>query len=233
MTRTRRLGRPPGVDGADTTKLILDEAERQFASMGYAMTTNKTVADACELTTAALYHYFGTKPDLYAAVSAQVHPSMLAAFQQALADVAPTFRARLKAVLEVSVQLHRSRPSLAGFVMGGPVEARRHPELRQVVDHHFGQVEALVATLVSEARTRGELRANRAVDDVAGMVLSVLHGFAHLAYRDESVEHFERAVGSFEALLDGVLLSDDPTTLGPPTGVSATALRESRAVTAR
>jgi AcrR family transcriptional regulator len=208
MTRTRKLGRPPGVDGADTTRLILDEAERQFASVGYAMTTNKTVADACGLTTAALYHYFGTKPALYAAVSAQVHPSMLATFEQALAETPPTLRARLKAILEASVVLHRDRPSLAGFVMGGPVEARRHPELREVVDHHFGQIETLIEALVAEARAGGELRPERAIDDVAGMVLSVLHGFAHLAYRDDSVERFERVIRSFEALLDGALLTE-------------------------
>jgi AcrR family transcriptional regulator len=204
------LGRPPGVDGSDTSKLILDEAERQFADMGYAMTTNKTVADACGLTTAALYHYFGTKPALYAAVSAQVHPSMLAAFEQTLTDTPPSFRARMKAILDASVQLHHQRPSLAGFVMGGPVEARRHPELRPIVDHHFSRIESLVDTLVADARARGELLVDSATEDVVGMVMSVLHGFAHLAYRDDSVDRFERVVRSFERLLDGVLLRQEP-----------------------
>lgn len=207
MARERKLGRPPGVDGADTVSAILAEAERQFAMSGYARTTNKTIADACGLTTAALYHYFGTKRALYTAVSAHVYPPMLAAFEAKLAE-ASGIRARLRAVLDVSVELNRQRPSLAGFVMGGPVEARRHPELQPVVDHHFGQIEAALGKMVEDAKAAGELVGSIDTDEVVDMILSVMHGFAHHAYRAGSPDRHARVVHAFELLLEGQLLTD-------------------------
>jgi AcrR family transcriptional regulator len=203
------MGRPVGVDGAATRKLILDEAERQFGSVGYATTTTKTIAAACDLTNAAIYHHFGTKISLYEATSAAVHPPMLEAFELALRDVSG-FRARLKAILDTAIELNRMRPSLAGFVMGGPVEARRHPELRPVVDHHFSQIEGLVSKLVDDARSAGEISAEASTEDTVAMLLSVLHGFAHLAYRATSVEQHDRAIRTFEQLLDGRLFTSAP-----------------------
>lgn len=202
----RQLGRPPGVDGAATRDLILAEAERQFASRGYATTTNKTIGEACGLTNAAIYHYFGTKVRLYEATSVHVYPPILAAFEDALADVTG-FRPRLKAILDTAMALNRHRPSLAGFVMGGPVEAHRHPELQPVVDHHFSQIEALVGKLVDDARSAGEISGSAATEDTVAMLLSVMHGFAHLAYRAGSAEHHDRAIRTFEQLLDGALLT--------------------------
>lgn len=207
MAKARKLGRPRGATGADTTKLILDEAEGQFAAVGYAMTTNKTIADACGLTTAAVYHYFGTKTGLYTAVSAHVYPPMLTAFEARI-EAVQGFRAQLKAILDVSVELNQQRRSLAGFVMGGPVEARRHPELRPTVDHHFAQIEALIRKLVDDGKAAGELLASADSEHVVVMVLSVLHGFAHLAYSDDSSDHHTPAVRTFEMLLDGVLITD-------------------------
>ncbi len=201
----RRIGRPPGVDGAGTRAIILDEAERQFGAHGYAATTTRTIAEACGLTNAAVYHHFGGKAALYEAVSEHVYPPMLARFHDALTDV-HTLREQIRTVLEASIQLNRRRPSLAGFVMGGPVEARRHPELRPVVDHHFGQLSALLAKLVDDARSTGELRSTPSTEVVVGMVQAVLHGFAHLAYQDRSADYHDEVVRAFEQLLDGRLL---------------------------
>lgn len=205
--RSRRLGRPPGVDGEDTVRRILGVAERQFASHGYGTTTNKTIADECDLSAAALYHHFGTKVALYEAVSESVYPSMIEAYRGGLGD-AGGLRARIKVIMNVSIELNRHRPSLAGFVMGAPVEARRHPELGEIVSRHFGVVERFIEQLVDDARTAGELADDVRRIDVVDMLLSILHGFAHLAYRSDSPERHAHVVRVFERLLDGVLISD-------------------------
>jgi AcrR family transcriptional regulator len=205
--RSRRLGRPPGVDGEDTVRRILGVAERQFASLGYGTTTNKTIADECDLSAAALYHHFGAKVALYEAVSQSVYPSMIEAYRGALTG-ATGLRARIKVIMNVSIDLNRHRPSLAGFVMGAPVEARRHPELRTIVSHHFGVVERFVEQLVDEAHRAGELSGEVSQADVVDMLLSILHGFAHLAYRTDSIERHTQVVRVFERLLDGALISD-------------------------
>jgi AcrR family transcriptional regulator len=202
----RRPGRPPGTHGADTREQILAEAERQFSANGYAATTTRTIAGICRLTDAALYYHFGGKTALYEAVAEHVYPPMLTEFEAALVP-ARTFRERLRAVLETAIGLNRRRPALAGFVMGGPVEASRHPELRPVVDHHFSRLTALFDKLVEDARAAGELRAGVRTEALTGMVLAVLHGFAHLAFHGPSADYHDEVIRTFERLLDGELLA--------------------------
>jgi AcrR family transcriptional regulator len=199
------MGRPPGVDGEDTIRRILEVAERQFASFGYGTTTNRTIAGECDLSSAALYHHFGTKTALYAAVCANVFPSMVEAYRAALVGVTG-LGAQLSTLLEVSIELNARRPSLAGFVMGAPVEARRHPELLGIVEEHFGTVESLVDELIGQARDAGELGDDVGSDDLVDMVISMMQGLAHLAYRGESPERFARAVRAHQRLLAGTLL---------------------------
>jgi AcrR family transcriptional regulator len=213
----RRLGRPPGVDGEDTVKRILGVAERQFATVGYAAATNKTISDECGLSTAAIYHHIGTKIALYRAVSETVYPSMIDAFREALGGL-PDFRARFGAILEESIRLNQARPSLAGFVMGAPVEARRHPELREIVDQYFGRIEQFVGRLVDEARMAGELDPRVATADIVDTMLSIMHGLAHLAYRDDSTDKHARVVQTIERLLDGRLITGPP---GSPAAIAA------------
>jgi AcrR family transcriptional regulator len=203
---TRRIGRPPGVDGEDTVRRILIVAERQFAAVGYGTTTNKTIAVACDLSAAALYHHFGTKAALYEAVSESVYPSMITAYREGMAG-ATGLREQFKTVLHVSVTLNRDRPSLAGFVMGAPVEARRHPELRDIVDRHFGVVEQFFEELVEQAHRTGDLADGTSRADVVDMLLSVLHGFAHLAYRSDTADRHEHVTRAFERLLDNALIT--------------------------
>lgn len=186
---------------------ILAAAERQFAAVGYGSTTNKTIADECGLSSAAIHHHIGTKVMLYEAVSDSVHPAMLAAFREALAPVTG-FRNQLTAILDVSIALNTARPSLAGFVMGAPVEARRHPELADVVDRHFGAIEELVAALVDAAKAAGAIPVAAATGDVVNMVISIMHGFAHLAYRQNAPGLYAGAIRTFEALLDGSLVRE-------------------------
>ena len=63
-----KLGRPIGCEGADTRNRLLVEARRSFATEGFDATTNKSLAKAAGITTAAIYHYFPSKVDMYVAV---------------------------------------------------------------------------------------------------------------------------------------------------------------------
>ncbi|MFM7826362.1 MAG: TetR/AcrR family transcriptional regulator [Acidimicrobiaceae bacterium] len=53
-----KLGRPIGCECVDTRKRLLVEARRSFATEGFDATTNKNLAKAAGITTAAIYHYF-------------------------------------------------------------------------------------------------------------------------------------------------------------------------------
>ncbi len=67
-----KLGRPTNCVGVDTSKRLLIEARRSFATQGYAATTNKKLAQSVGITTAAIYHYFPSKTEMYVAVFADV-----------------------------------------------------------------------------------------------------------------------------------------------------------------
>jgi len=60
---------PPGVDGDDTRRKILEVARSCFAAYGYTATTNRMIRGwGLGVTSASLYHYFGQKHELMLAV---------------------------------------------------------------------------------------------------------------------------------------------------------------------
>ncbi|HEV7196477.1 MAG TPA: TetR family transcriptional regulator [Pedococcus sp.] len=59
-------GRRPG--GVDTRAAILDAARTEFADGGYDATSLRGIARRAEVDPALLHHYFGGKPQLFAAV---------------------------------------------------------------------------------------------------------------------------------------------------------------------
>lgn len=54
---------------AATYKLVLDSACRLFGEKGYSGTSLEDIANDCGLTTRPIYHYFGNKKALFAAVN--------------------------------------------------------------------------------------------------------------------------------------------------------------------
>ena len=59
-------GRRPG--GVDTRAAILDAARAEFADAGYDATSLRGIARRAEVDPALVHHYFGGKPQLFAAV---------------------------------------------------------------------------------------------------------------------------------------------------------------------
>jgi AcrR family transcriptional regulator len=63
--RAPRRGRRPGAP--DTRSTILDAARAAFAEKGFAGTTIRAVSSAAGVDAALVYHYFGTKDELFLA----------------------------------------------------------------------------------------------------------------------------------------------------------------------
>ncbi len=51
---TKKLGRPFDTDAGETRKLLVKEARRSFADVGYDATTNRALAQAVGITTGAI-----------------------------------------------------------------------------------------------------------------------------------------------------------------------------------
>lgn len=179
MTGTkRRLGRPPDSTGDETRIRILAAARDAFAQHGYAKTTNGDIARAAGITTGAIYHYFDSKPALFAAVTDEVTQLVLEAFREAR-DRHDTFVDRFRAVLDAASRLHAEDPSLARFSAIYPMEMQRHPELGRHVDHgSTGRVWRFLMELAQAGADAGELPADMPVTDVGHMLGAVTLGLA-------------------------------------------------------
>src|SRR3954447_582900 len=99
-------GRPRDVDSAATRRDLLDGARRIFARDGYGATTNRSIALEVGITTGAIYHYFPSKADLYAAVYEQVQDIVHDRFEAAIRDTG-SLTERFGRALRAAVELNR------------------------------------------------------------------------------------------------------------------------------
>jgi AcrR family transcriptional regulator len=74
---------------AATRALLLAAGRRLFASDGYAAVSTQTIVDAAGVTRGALYHQFGDKAGLFAAVYEDVERDVVAAIVNRIAGAAP------------------------------------------------------------------------------------------------------------------------------------------------
>ncbi|MEU2623404.1 TetR family transcriptional regulator [Streptomyces sp. NPDC007157] len=84
-TGTRRRGRPPRTESADTRDRILAAAREEFSELGYDKTSVRGIAKTAGVDSALVHHYFGTKEQVFeAAISVVFAPALNA--PSAIAD---------------------------------------------------------------------------------------------------------------------------------------------------
>ena len=143
----KRLGRPPATDSGDTKRRILDIAREMFSVHGYEVTTNRDIATAAGITSGALYHYFGSKLDLYLAVHEDVQAGVYESFSNATMNL-ETFTEMFLAVLEVAHDMNENDPSVARFIGAVRVDAQRHPEMAAALSPRSTQREVFFTRLI-------------------------------------------------------------------------------------
>jgi AcrR family transcriptional regulator len=204
--RKRRAGRPAAAESAETRERILRAARRCFAARGYARTRNQEIAEASGVTSPALYHYFDSKAELYAAAHDHGLETVLAAYRSAVARHAGCIE-QLCAVLEETLPLNRAQPGLAEFLALAPLELARHPELEARIHQGGAEVRALFRAILEGGVARGELPAGLEVDAVVDLLVATSFGvhtfFGPLA---KPVEH-AAVLRAFQGLLRGTLLT--------------------------
>lgn len=152
----RRLGRPPATDSLETRQRILDVARREFAVHGYEVTTNRQIAARVGITTAALYHYFPSKSDLYVAVLADAEEVVVTRFRVVVEGV-DTLAEQLRVILDESHAMNSKDPSLAQILAAFRIDERRHPEIVEAVGGRGRPLNEFFVELVDAAVRAGEL----------------------------------------------------------------------------
>jgi AcrR family transcriptional regulator len=179
----KKLGRRPGESG--TREAIAQAAQRLFSELGYDRTTIRAIAAAADVDPALVNHFFGSKQDLFRAVTTL--PVELAEVLPRIAE-GPRSQAGLRLADYVMGVLEdpETRRAITGLVRA----AASDPEAARVVREI---VTARVLTPIAEhlAADRPTLRASLINSQMVGLIMAryvlALEPLASLP-RDEVVQ---------------------------------------------
>ncbi|KTC24738.1 TetR family transcriptional regulator [Pseudomonas putida] len=182
----------------ETRATLLATARSVFSERGYADTSMDDLTAQAGLTRGALYHHFGDKQGLLAAVVASIDAEMDARLQ-ALSDTARTpwegFRQRCRAYLEMALEPDYQRIVLrdAPAVLGGTsADAQRHC---------IASIQALLERLIEQG-----VVAEADPQALASLVYgSLAEAAVWIAQGDDGDARLARSTGALELLLRGLL----------------------------
>lgn len=167
-------GRPKGATSEETHERILVAARRIFAEHGYANTQNRRIADAAEVTTSTLYHYFPSKRDLYVSVFRAAERELSATYEAAAR--ADGLAAQLDALFTGSLALHEADPSLLVFLAGTAREMRSHHDLARAIAKCPVGTSRILRAMLEAAIARGELSRGTDVEAIVSLVFALTSG---------------------------------------------------------
>jgi len=199
---TRRRGRPPAADSADTRRVIIDNARRLFAERGYGGVTNRELAEAAGITTGALYHYVESKLDLYVAVHHDMQRRVYGRFVEAV-EASDTFLGKFEGMLEAAHQMNVDDHTLAQFVGTVRSDMRRFPEIADRLARADAARDEFFVGIVDIGVDTGEVRPedrDRVVEFIRVMLIALTEGAS-----ETSAKH-RCAIDAIRALLSGDLL---------------------------
>lgn len=180
-----------------TRATLLETAHRVFSEYGYADTSMDDLSAQAGLTRGALYHHFGDKKGLLAAVVAQMDAAMdarLQAISSTVADPWEGFRRRCRTYLEMALE-----PDIQRIVLrdAPAVLGRASPDAqRQCIASMQGLIENLIAQgVVAPADPQA----------LAALVYGSLSEAAFwIAEDDDGTLRLTRALAALDLLLRGM-----------------------------
>jgi TetR/AcrR family transcriptional regulator len=108
---------------------ILAAAEEQFARSGYVATRLDDVAEAMDMTGAALFYYFRDKGALYDAMMENAFAKLAERLGEVL-SAQTSIAQRIERAVEVWIDTVVARPSLARLILRHIADSEQHPERR-------------------------------------------------------------------------------------------------------
>jgi AcrR family transcriptional regulator len=205
-TPRKGAGRPPGAVSEETRARIIDAGCKCFSASGYSRTSNEDIARLVGLTTGALYHYFGSKAELFAAVHRHVHSILVGVYRRAFEEET-TCLAQLSAGLEGALAVTKEQPAMAHFAAVASLEIERHPELDKLLRVDTEEMRSFYRRVFIKAQQRGEIASDIDIEAVLNLVQSSLLGLVQLRSQVRRPEQYEAAIRAFERLLQGTLFT--------------------------
>ena len=189
---------------------ILEVARAAFVERGYAAVSMQEIADAANLTKAAIYYHFRDKQELFEAVVLAEMERLYQGLMEQLA-AGPPLRAQLERVTAFALGADRGdRTRLIQDAHRYCVKERMLA-LREQIETPFG----LLRDAIADAQVRGEIR-DCNIDLVLGLFISMVEG--QIKGHDIGVvvdlppDDLARALVG--VLMDGIATSPQPATAG-------------------
>lgn len=170
----QKPGRPKGASSEETHARIITAARRIFAEHGYANTQNRKIAEAAEVTTSTLYHYFQSKLDLYVSVFRASERELTEAYE--LAAKEKGLAAQLDAIFARSLELHARDESLLVFLAGTAGEMRSHDDVARAIAKCPIHTDRILRDTLERAARAGEIPKTTDVDAVVSLVFALTSG---------------------------------------------------------
>jgi len=222
-TVVRKLGRPRAVDSVDTRARLLAAARKCFGENGYEKTTNAQIAEVAGITTGAIYHYFPSKVELYAAVFEGVQDFIYSEFEYAINEH-DTLVERFNSILDISVRINRDDPSIAGFVVDVASEVQRNPELRQVTSLLRHRTGAFLEKLCDDAEQNNEIRPGVSRESLRDLLNALLAGLLRFSTLINDSARHGAAVEVLKLMLRNAVFATGPYVVRPRSGSSESQL---------
>lgn len=184
----RGPGRPADTDSSDTRNRIVECARERFAAEGFEGTTNREIATLAGVSSAALYHYFPSKADLYIAVCESIDESFVRVVGRAR-ERHDDLENRLVALFDEAGRLATENPSTVSFIAGISAVVRRHPEVAGGTGRLTSDFRRLVLGLVETSADKERILRGVAPEAFTDLVTSVLAGLGRLNAKGERERH--------------------------------------------
>ncbi|MDX8402294.1 MAG: helix-turn-helix domain-containing protein [Mariprofundaceae bacterium] len=155
----------------DRRMQILDAAERLFSERGLAGVSMREIAEAADVSKAAIFHHFENKQALYCAVVERACEGTLAMLDELLAEADDDPLARLDRWRRRNLEEMHAHESVVRLILR-ELTMGEDEQARALADRVFGETFRRLQALVESAQRRGALRR----DESAGRQALALAG---------------------------------------------------------
>ena len=187
----------------ETRRQILTRAAEMFLAKGYKGVSMKELAEAVQVTSAALYYHFPKgKEDLFTTMIQTVFVDEgVAGIEQTLAT---TQDVREQLTLLTSALLTLPLDERLGTLLRDAREHLKDPDHQQVILSLLDRIKRHVTSLFQAAHKAGEIRSDLPVNVLVGLYMGMLR-------EAKVLPEAERAASLVSVLFDGIAKRESPS----------------------
>ena len=147
----------PRLKAPQRREQLMAVATKQFAKFGYDATTTDTIASAAGVTEPILYRHFGSKQELFVAITTSVSEQTIARWHELIAEVDGGPAAQLREVAR-GFPAHVKRNADAYRVLYNGLTTSRDRKVIAVLRDHYRRLEAFFCDIVTAGIDAGAFR---------------------------------------------------------------------------